>query len=137
MGNGRNLKDAELIKTKALPGGASAVNSDGIDTMNSTRGDFVAPLELKITAPALAVGELANTETMTYDIEDDTDPAFGSARTLYPGVIVQTGAGGAGAAAATLRVALPSDVQRYVRLKATNSAAADASGKSMILEALF
>jgi len=46
-------------------------------------------------------------------------------------VLVQTGAGGAGAAAATARFAIPSDCERYVRVTATNSGTGDASGASM------
>lgn len=137
MGQGRNVRDAELIKTVALPDGASAVSTAGIDTMNGVRGDFVAAVECIITAPALAVGELANTETMIYDIQDDTDPAFGTPRDVVPSVLTQTGAGGAGAAAATKRVALPSDVQRYIRLKATNSDTLDASGEDATFEVVL
>ncbi len=137
MGNGRNMKDASLIKSVALPDGAAAVVTDGIDTMNGPNGDFVAPMECIITAPALAVGELANDETIIYDIQDDDNSGFTSARDVVPSVLTQTGAGGAGAAAATKRVALPSDVQRYVRLKATNSDTLDASGEDAIFEVVW
>ena len=56
---------------------------------------------------------------------------------LLHDVIVQTGAGGVGAAAATAQLALPSGVNRYVRVKATNSGSADASAKSLTAQLVF
>lgn len=129
------MKDANLKVTKALPNGAASVTSNGIDLMESTRGDFVADVEWLLSAPALAVGQLANGSTMTYIIEHDTDVAFGTAATLIDKAIVQTGAGGVGDAAKTYRFRLPTTVKRYIRAKATNSAAADASAASLTLEA--
>lgn len=134
---GMALKDVQLKATKALPAAASSVYTDGFDLGHGSRGDFLAPCEMKISAPALAVGQLANGSTMKYTIQHDTDVAFGGAATLYPVSITQTGAGGAGAAAATITVRLPVDCNRYVRVQATNSAAADASAASMTAELLF
>lgn len=119
--------------TKALPNGAATIYTDGIDLGHSANGRPPAGIELLITAPALVVGDLANGDTMTYVVQHDTDSAFGTAVSLYGTVLTQTGAGGVGAAAATKRVALPSDVNRYVRVAATNSAAGDASDKSVIV----
>lgn len=124
------MSDASLAVTKALPPDASSVTSDAIDLGHGTAGDFLANCELEIVAPALTNAQLGNTSTMTYIVEHDDDSAFGSAATLIDRVIVQTGAG-AGAAAVTKRVRLPKGVKRYVRVKATNSAAADASAKSL------
>lgn len=135
MGYGR--KDALLKVTKALPTGASAVNSDAIDLETSTAGDFVANCELKISAPAVTVGMLANAATIIYKVQHDTDSAFGTAATLVDNVITQTGAGGAGAAAATATVALKVDCNRYIRVVATKSASGDASSVSMTAELLF
>jgi hypothetical protein len=75
---------------------------------------------------------------MKYSLQCDTDPAFGTVSTYLADVLVQTGAAGAGAAAATKRIALPSDAnQRYWRLRAINSAAGNASTKSAALSVLF
>jgi hypothetical protein len=128
------MKDASLKQTRALPSGAATVNSSAIDLVTSSRANNLG-LELLISAPALAVGQLANASTMKYKLQHDTDSAFGTAENLC-GIetIVQTGAGGVGAAAATKRVALPSDCKRYVRLVVTNSAAADASAATATLE---
>lgn len=131
------LKDALMKVTKALPNGAASVTSDAIDLGHSSRGDFLANAELLITAPALVVGDLANTETMKYDIIHSDNSDLSSPATLITAAITQTGAGGAGAAAATYSWRPPVDVKRYIGVKATNSGAGDASDKSMTLEMVF
>lgn len=128
---GFSLNDEQLKVTKALPNGAATVASDGFDLGHGTKGDFLADCELEIAAPALAVADLANGDTMTYDVYHDTAADFSSETLLFDNVITQTGAGGAGAAAQTVSRRLPVDVKRYVRVKATNSAAGDASDKSL------
>ena len=131
----RMLRDAELQVTKALPGSATTIYTDSIDLEQDTTGVFVADCELLIEAPALVVGDLANGETMTYNVEhSDDDESFSD---LANGVLVQTGADGAGAAAAEARLRLPSTVKRYVRVAATNSAAGDASDKSVTAGLVF
>ena len=134
--NPKLLKDADLIITKALPNGAASTATDGIDLGHGANGDWLADVEFEVSAPALTTAEQPDDKTMTYIIEHDTDSAFGSAATLIDRVIVQTGAGGAGADAATKRVRLPSDCNRYIRLKATGSATGNSSTKSMTLTAL-
>lgn len=132
-----SLKDEELAITLALPNGIATVASDGFDLGHGTNGDFLANCELLIEAPALVVGDLANGDTVIYDVYHDTDSAFGSETLLMDNVITQTGAGGAGAAAATAQVRLPVDVKRYVRVKASNSGAGDASDKSATIRLVF
>jgi len=134
-----NLRDAELQVTKELPNGAATVVTDGIDLGLSSRAQFAGGLpELLIEAPALVVGDLGNGQTMKYEVFHDSASDFSSEASLYgtPN-LTQTGAGGAGAAAATKRVALPSDVSRYLRVKATNSGAGDASDKSVTVSLVF
>lgn len=133
-----NVRDASLVKTKALPTGAAAVSTVAFDLGALTgRGirDYIC--DLLIEAPLLAVGELANASTMIYSIECDTDAAFGSATTLVAAAITQTGAGGVGAAAAEARFRVPMDCERYLRVTATNSTAADASAKSVTASLLL
>lgn len=132
-----NVKDAELIETKALPNGAASTYTDAFDLGMGSMGQFAANCELVISAPALVVGDLADAATMKYSVQMDSDSGFGSATTIYPDVITQTGAGGAGAAAATARVRLPTNCERYVRVRATNSASGDASDKSMTVSLVF
>lgn len=131
------FKDAKLTKSKALPGSATSVNTDGIDLELTSRSHLVADFELTISAPALTTSELADTKTMKYDVECDSDSGFGSPRVIAKEVIVQTGAGGAGAAAKTARFRLPTDCERYVRVKATNDASGNASGKSVTVSLGF
>jgi len=132
------VRDANLIKTKALPNGAAAVNSDGIDLgALSGRGARLAEAEFLLTAPALTTTELADTQTITYKFQHDDDAAFGSPTTLADGVIVQTGAGGAGAVGQTFRLRPPTNCQRYVRIVATKTGASNASTASLTFELLF
>ena len=130
-------QDALLNVSKALPAGAEAVNSAGIDLRKSANGAHLADVEFILTAPALATGDLGDTHTMKYKIQMDNDSAFGSPTDLMVDVIIQTGAGGAGAAGAVYRFKLPSNVERYIRFVATASNADDASGKSATLEPVF
>jgi len=133
------MKDALLKQTKALPtAAAGSTSTTGIDLGESTRGDFLADVEFLLSAPALTTTMLPDTKTATYIIEHDTDSAFGTAATLIDKAIVQTGAAGAGAAAATYRFRLPTTVKRYVRAKCTLGAnTTDSSTLSMTLEALL
>lgn len=137
MPNNFEMRDAALRVAMPLGEDDSEVQSDPIDLELTSRSDFVAHCEVLVTAPALATGELGDTNTMTYTIEHSDDENFGSHETLFPQLIVQTGAGGAGAAAASKRVRLPSNVKRYIRLTAINSANLDASAKSATLELVF
>lgn len=133
----RNIKDANLIQSRALPNGANTVTSSPIDLELGSRSDFVADAELLIEAPALAVGQLADTTTITYSIESDDNSSFTSATVYIANALVQTGAGGAGAAAATARYGLPSTAERYYRLKAVKTGAADASAATAKLSLVF
>lgn len=137
MQNGPLLADNELTETRALPNGAAAVTGAAIDLGTSVNGDFVANCEAKISAPALVLGDLANGDTMVYDLITSASSNLGTPTTLVAGAITQTGAGGAGAAAATWNGKLPNDVLRYVGLRATNSGAGDASDKNATLQLLF
>lgn len=133
-----NVRDASLIKTTALPNGANTIYTDGIDLgALSGRGIRDGFCELLIEAPALVVGDLADAATMKYSIQMDDDSAFGSATVVAPDVIVQTGAGGAGAAAASYRWRIPSNCERYIRVRAVNSGAGNASDKSVTMSLLF
>ncbi len=133
------MRDAELVRSVALPDGASkSVATDPLDLGNSDRGDFVATCELEVSAPAVTTTMVPDTRTMTYSLEHDDDPEFGSAKTLHPSIVAQVGAGGAGAAASKARFRLPVAVKRYVRLKVTSGASTtDASAVSAELALLF
>ncbi len=129
--------DNALSPSVALPASATSAYTAGIDVGRKSSRDQIPPCELKIVAPALAVGQLANGSTMKYTVQHDDDSAFGTVATLLPDVITQTGAGGVGAAATSITLGLTADAKRYVRLKITNSAAADASGATAQLQTRF
>jgi hypothetical protein len=131
------VQDFDTQVSKALPAGAATIYTDGIDLGHTANGRVPPGTELIVNAPALVVGDLGNGATMTYTVQMDTDSAFGSPIELTRNDAVQTGAGGVGAAAASYRFALPSDCERYVRVKAVNSAAGDASDKSVTANVIF
>jgi len=136
---GPSIKDASFEVSKALPASAGTVYTDGIDLAHANAlDDFGARCELLISAPALGATPLPDDETMIYVVQHDDAADFSGAVNLYGTVLTQTGAGGAGAAAATKRVALPGDVKRYVRVAATGSTSiGDCSGSSVTVNLLF
>lgn len=141
---GFNVKDANLKDTCTLPAGALTTYSAGIDLRGSapysgsSRPDFVANCEMLLTAPALTTVQLPDAQTVTYSIQSADDSAFGTnLTTVAASCLVQTGAGGAGAASATVRYRPATNAQRYFRLKAVKVGAADASGASATLDLVF
>jgi hypothetical protein len=134
---GYGLKDASKSVSKALPSGASAITTDSIDLEKGSAGDFVAPCELLIEAPAVTTAMLGDAATIKYDVIHSDNADLSSPVTLAATVLTQTGAGGAGAAAASCRFRPPTNVKRYVGAKATKSAAGDASTKSVVVSLVF
>jgi hypothetical protein len=130
--------DASVKKTKALPAtGTTAVATDGIDLGVGAKGIAPGNVEVLLSAPALVVGELADAATVAYTLYHSDAADFDPEVSLYGTLITQTGADGAGAAAATKRVRLPSDCKRYIRAKGDPSASTDKSAKSFSIELLF
>jgi hypothetical protein len=134
---GFKLKDANLKGTLVLPNGNANASGAALDLGLTAFGDFVAQAEFLLTAPALTTTEQPDAKTLTYDIIQSDNADLSSPVALYPGVLVQTGAGGAGAAGGTFTFRVPVDVKRYVGVKATGSAAGNSSTKSATLEALL
>lgn len=135
--NPKNVQDAQLILTTALPDGSTGTSSAGIDLGHGTNGDFLADVEFLLTAPALTTTEQPDDKTLIYKVEHDTDSAFGTVATLISNLLTQTGAGAAGAAAATARFRVPTTVNRYIRVTATGSASGDSTTKSFIVAPQF
>ncbi len=133
----RNLVDASLVVTQALPNGAATVNATALDLNNVPPADHLAGVDIEIAAPAVTTGQLPDAQTLIYKVQTDDDVAFGSPTELYPSFLPQTGAGGAGAVAATKRFALPSNAERYVRVVCTKSGAGDASAASYTVTPKF
>ncbi len=133
-----NVKDAALKLTRALPASTSAVTTVlAIDTQNV--GGQEPDVEFLLSAPAVTTAQLPDTKTMTYAVVMSANSDLSGPTTLYPSVIVQTGAASAGAAAATFRFRLPSNASRYIGFSVTpsGSGTGDASGVSATLEAVF
>lgn len=132
-----NVRDNLLKVTKALANGAAAVTSDAIDLANGSRGDFLALAELLISAPAMGATPMPDAKTMIYDIIHSDNADLSSPATLVAAAITQTGAGGVGCAAATYRWRPPTNVKRYIGVKATGSASGNATTATMTAELLL
>lgn len=132
-----SVRDAQLIQTKALPNGAANTATDGFDLGHGPKGDFLADCELLIEAPALGVTPLPNAKTMIYSVEHADASNFSDVVQLADRIIVQTGADGAGDVAKSARFRLPSNVKRFVRVKATGSASGDASTANFRVSMVF
>jgi hypothetical protein len=129
--------DGNLSVTRALPSGASAVTSNGIDLGEGATGTFVTPSEFLLEAPAVTTAMLGDAATIRYDVVTSASADMSSPVVLQTGILTQTGAGGAGAAAASKRFRVPTDTLRYVAVRATKSATGDASTVSMTLSLRF
>lgn len=136
---GYALKDVQVKNTRALPAAASStVDGAAIDLGHGANGDFVAPAEFKLTAPAVNTTMAPDTRTFTYSIIHSDNADLSSPSVLIASIIVQTGAGGAGAATANATFRPPVDVKRYLGVRIVSGAStADASAVSATLEGLF
>lgn len=113
----KNLRDADLIKSIALPAAASTtVNTAALDLGDRTvRARQAADnLSICLKIPALSTTILPDTKTMTLSIVMSDSATFASGNETLRSVVI-TGAGGAGAVAAEIRAALPEDHSRYIR----------------------
>ena len=133
----RNVRDAALKVSKALPNGAAAVTSDSIDTGVSSRGVQSYGWELLLTAPALSTAQQPDAKTLTYDILGSDNADLSAPSVTVAGVIVQTGAGGTGAAGATYRYRPTDNGPKHWGFKATGSASGNSSTACGPLEMVF
>jgi len=130
---GRNLKDANFIATTALPAAGASNNSN---VFNLGAGTFL-PEEIELQVSIPATPSLADTKNLTLTIEDSADNASFSAITGLATIVV-TGAGGAGAAAKTETIRLPSTTRQYLRLnQAVDAAGGDSTAVSTTFQLLF
>jgi hypothetical protein len=120
----RNLRDADLRVTHALPGAASTtVTSTPIDLGALSFGGSNRPggLEVVFRVAALDATALPDTKTTTLSIEASDDVTFGTGVAVLATKVV-TGAGGVGAAATEVRAAVADSTLRYLRAKAVTGA---------------
>jgi len=128
-----NKTDAALNPAaKSLPAAAGTADTASMD-LNATGPLILRRTEFQLGVPALAVLALPNGETATYTLQDSADDtAFVAVQVLTEAT--QTGAGGAGAAAKTIRFSVPSDIRRYIRVRVTTSGGSgDCSASDMTL----
>ncbi|HOD84298.1 MAG TPA: hypothetical protein PKG77_22985 [Phycisphaerae bacterium] len=128
-----NLRDANLIKTKALPAAGASAYCDAIDLgAQSGSQKFVADIEFEVSIPATA--SLAAGKTIVVDIQTCEESTFASPTLAIGNLLTVTGGSGGGGAAASAKFRLPTDVKRYVRTKATvESAGGDNTAVSSTL----
>lgn len=131
------VRDSLLTVTRALPNGAAAVTSTALDTETVSPGRQLADFELLIEAPAMGATPMPNAKTMTYAVVTSANSDLSSPTVIADAVLVQTGAGGVGCAAATARFRLPTNAARYIGVRATGSAAGDATGSSVVASFVF
>lgn len=128
------LKDVALQVTRALPSGAVSVTpAAGIDLGPVTSQGQFAPQphgELLLEAPVLTVTELPNAATVIYDIIESANSDLSAPTVVCTAIMTQLGAGGAGAAAASVRYRPKMGCARYYGFKATGVAATLAATKT-------
>lgn len=129
----RILKDADLIKEKALPAAGASAYTDGIDLGQDVLGADGDRIEAEIAVPAtpnLVAGSI------TAQLQDSADNAtFANIAGL--GAITVTGGAGGGAAT-TSQLRLPRATRRYVRAAfAVSADGGDNTGVDGSLSLLF
>lgn len=131
--------DKSLIQTAALSNGAGATQITGYDLGHTPTngGRFLADMEFLIEMPVLTTTELPNSETFKVSVEEATDAAFTSPVIRHVDILQQLGAGGAGAAAKSVRWRPPTDILRFVRFKATKTGTGNVSGKTISVTPSF
>ena len=125
-------QDANLIASGNLPTATSSTTSStALDLGMGVMDQFAAErVNFTINAPALAVGELPNGDTVTYSVWSSPNANLSSPVEYIPSALVQTGAGGVGAAANTFTFSVPSTINRYLFVEATTGAGAAASANT-------
>ena len=109
----RSLKDALLTRTLALPAAGASASTAPIDLTSASQTE--SPFEVEVQVEALP--NLAAGKSVTVTLEDSANgSAFAAIAELAPLEI--TGGVGGGAAAASLRVRLPSAARRHLRATA-------------------
>ncbi len=127
----RILQDKELIKTKSLPAANASASTDAIEI---GAGVFET---VQVTVSVDAVPSLADGKKITTTLEhSDDDVNYVAIPELAS--LVQTGAGGAGAAAVARTVYLPPSVKMFIRAtSAVDADGGDNTPKSVTLSLLF
>lgn len=129
----RNLQDSNYVSSVTLL--AAGANTASFDLEQIEGGDIEAVV-FELAGPALTTAQLADTKVVTYTLQDSADgSSFAAVDPLI--TTTQTGAGGAGAAAKTVRFRLPANTRRYVRIAQTATASPGTLTANMVAKLLF
>ena len=129
----RNLQDKNYTSSVTLL--AAGANTATFDLEQLVGGD-IEKVVFELAAPALTTAQLLDTKVVTYALQDSADGTTWLA--VDPAIsTTQTGAGGAGAAAKTVRFGLPANTRRYVRIAQTASATPGTLTANMVAKLLF
>ena len=109
----RNIQDADLTITRALPTADGTVTSSDFDLENVTPGVALESLELVVDVPALTSTHLPSADTLTLTLQGGASATPSTSLNITK---VITGTGSA-IAAQTFRFRLPPDCPRYVNVK--------------------
>lgn len=113
-----SLKDAELVRSKALPAAGASASTASIDLLATTQAEN--HFEVEVAVPALP--SLVADKSVTITLEDSADDStFAAISGLAP--LKVTGGTSGGSAAASQRVRVPSAARRYLRATAAVEAA--------------
>lgn len=128
------VRDAALSLSLACPVGATTVVTPaGLaigpvtslgDYAPSKEGEFIVEI------PALTATQLPNATTITVDVIEAANAALTGVVVVHKALLVVTGAGGVGCAAASARFRPATDQMRYVGFQLTGVATVAASGSS-------
>ena len=127
----RNIQDADLTITRALPTADGTVTSSDFDLSAAPyKGENV---ELEITIPALNATQLPNADTLTVTVQ--AGAAATPTTELFRLPVIT---GSSGYAGGVLRYRLPSNVARYVNVKfVAAGGTGDISASSATIKLLF
>jgi hypothetical protein len=127
----RNQQDAAYTSSVAI---AQAGANSAVFDLEQTFGGDVQDFVVEVAAPAAA--GINNASVITYTLQDSangTDFAV-----LDPSIATtQTGSGGAGVAAKTIRFRTSPSTRRYIRIAQTASATAGTFSGSFVTKLLF
>jgi hypothetical protein len=115
----RKIPDAQVRVFTNHPAQNTALASASIDLVLAGN---VARESFEVLLSYAAAPSLANGQTITVELQDSADDVTFAKISTLDSLVVQTGAGGTGAAASNVRFALPSTTRRYLRALDTMSA---------------
>jgi len=130
----RNIQDAALQLTKALPAAGASNQSDALD-LGAVGGIKPECVEVEIQVPAIAA-HVTTSSDITLKLQDSADnSSFADVdaihQTVIPGVAVT------GSVAKNARFRLPSQTRRYVRFNQACGATDNNTGSSIVYKFLF